>query len=363
MRILIFSDLHIHNFVYGSTLMDYPSWDLEGVNSRVVDAAKVFEQICTYINDNPVDEVVFCGDLFHTHGKLDATVLKVAHEGWSRIMQHHDKPGHAYAIVGNHDTADKTMNTHALHWLESLGVNVVDFPPYHNRFNGLPCKLSLLPYTEDVAVIEQFFKDAADKADGAIYKGHEGGTVCFLHAGIDGVPMKSGFVPGSAFNIDMIPDGVQHVFSGHYHPHQHVGDKATVPGSARQLNWADEGDTRGFIVYDTDTDTQEFHEIDAPKFVTYNMNNALRTGRQNQESISGNFIRVKNYYESDKENIREEFMGAGARSVEFVVKEQEADRLRPLSSDELHIPDIIKEYEKQQDVSPERRKVGEELRK
>jgi hypothetical protein len=49
--------------------------------------------------------------------------------------------------------------------------------------------------------------------------------------------------------------------------------------------------------------------------------------------------------------------------VEFVVKLEEVDRLQPLSSDGLHIPDAIKEYEEQKEVTAECRKVGEELRK
>jgi DNA repair exonuclease SbcCD nuclease subunit len=178
-----------------------------------------------------------------------------------------------------------------------------------------------------------------------------------MHAGIDGVPMKSGFVPGSAFNTDMIPDGVQHVFSGHYHPHMRVTDKATVVGSPLQLNWADEGDIRGFIVYDTDTDVQVFHPLDLPKFVTFKM------GDTTAAKIRGNFIRVVDYDHSIQEKIREEMMGMGARSVEFVVKLEQVDRLQPVSSDGLHIPDIVEEYEKQKEVSPERQKIRKELMK
>jgi DNA repair exonuclease SbcCD nuclease subunit len=344
MKILIFSDLHLHNHTYGATLVD-------GVNSRLLDGASAMQQVAEYINDWYIDEVVYCGDLFHTHGKIDAGVLKVAYEGWEKIMQHLNKPSHAYALVGNHDTADKTMKVHALHWLEALGVNVIDMP-WHNSFNGLPRNLSFLPYTEDVETIERFFEKATEKVD----------TVCFMHAGIDGVPMKSGFVPGSAFNTDMIPDKVKQVFSGHYHPHMQVTEKATVVGSALQINWADEGDERGFLVYDTETDVQEFVKIDAPKFVT--MDYETLEGRPLETApVHGNFIRVINYDHTRQDYIREELTGAGARSVEFVVKMEEVDRLQPLSNDELHIPDVIKEYEEQKNITPERRKVGEELRK
>ncbi|KKN92355.1 hypothetical protein LCGC14_0208460 [marine sediment metagenome] len=366
MRILIFSDLHLHNHVYGSSIVDYDPWNFKSINSRLLDGFKVFEQVCAYLKDNPVDEIVFCGDLFHTHGKIDAGVLRVAYVGWETIMQYHDKPFHASALVGNHDTADKTMNTHAMHWLESLGVNVMDVQG-HNEFNGLPRRLSYLPYTEDVEVIKEFFKKAEEKTHS---KGLAGlPTICFMHAGIDGVPMKSGFVPGSAFNTDMIPDGIQHVFAGHYHGHMKVTDKTTVIGSPLQLNWADEGDDKGFIIYDTDTGEQEFIKIDAPRFVTVDLGSAGALGfgalGQNlrKDWFEGNFIRVVNYDHSSQEELREEFTGAGARSVEFVVKLEEVDRLQPLSSDKLHIPDAIREYEKQKEVTPERRKIGEELRK
>jgi DNA repair exonuclease SbcCD nuclease subunit len=276
-------------------------------------------------------------------------------------MQHHDKPGHAYAIVGNHDTAVRSLNTHSMHWLESLRINVID-KPSHNGFNGLPRKLSFLPYTEDVDVIKQFFADAIKKNDGA-YAGQAGGTVCFMHAGIDGVPMKSGFVPGSAFNTDMIPEGVQHVFSGHYHPHMKVTDKATVVGSPLQLNWADKGDHRGFIVYDTVTGEQEFHEIDAPRFITLNMDGRGSCDYSFNDNLKNHFIRVENYNYTYQEKIRAGIMEAGARSVEFVVKYEQSDRLQPVSSDGLLISELVKEYEEQKNVSPECSKIGQELMK
>jgi DNA repair exonuclease SbcCD nuclease subunit len=355
MKILIFSDLHLHNHVYGSTIVDYDPWGFTGINSRLLDGFKVFEQICAYLDKNSVDEVVFCGDLFHTHGKLDAGVLKVAYLGWETLMQYHKKPFHASILVGNHDTADKTMNVHALHWLEGLGVNVMDVQG-HNGFNGLDRRLSYLPYTEDAEVIKGFF-------EGAVKKGSN--PVCFMHAGIDGVPMKSGFVPGSAFNTDMIPDGVQHVFSGHYHPHMEVTLKATVVGSPLQINWADEGDERGFIVYDTDTDVQEFHPIDAPKFMTVDMDDgSCGWARSLQfERCENNFVRVVNHEHAWQEELRKDIMGSGARSVEFVVKIEQVDRLQPASADGLHIPDLVTEYEKQREVTPECHKIGKELMK
>ena len=246
------------------------------------------------------------------------------------------------------------MSVHALHWLKAFSddlgdefIRVID-KPTHN-WSGVHTGLSFLQYTESVDEIKEFFKNA--------------NPICFMHAGIDGVPMKSGFVPGSAFNTTMIPDRVEHVFAGHYHGHVKVTDKATVIGSPLQLNWADAGDDRGFIVYDTDTGEQEFIEIDAPRFMNFDMDGRGSCDWGFNDNLKNKFVRVVNYNSTMTEDIREGIMGAGARSVEFVVKLEEVDRLQPLSSDKLHIPDAIREYEEQKEVTPERRKVGEELRK
>ncbi len=334
MRVLIFSDLHLHNHNYGSTMID-------GVNSRLLDGANILDQVAAYCKENEVDRVVFGGDLFHTHGKIQAEVLKVAFEGFVKIKA---QVPIVTALVGNHDTSDITMATHAMHWLKGLGVNVIDSP---SRGDGF----AYLPYVGTSEEVQMFFDKTSD------------GMICFLHQGLAGVPMKSGFVPGSEFSEDMIPDRVAHAFTGHYHPHRRVSEKATVIGSCMQLNWADEGDERGFIIMDTTAPADfEFIPFNAPRFVTYNMGNALRVGRQNQGNIPGNFIRVKNYYNPNMEDIREEFMGVGAMSVEFVVEKEQGDRLRPVSSDELHIPDLIKAFEEGKDLSDERIKIGQELR-
>jgi DNA repair exonuclease SbcCD nuclease subunit len=176
--------------------------------------------------------------------------------------------------------------------------------------------------------------------------------------------MKSGFVPGSEFSQDMIPWHVTHAFTGHYHPHRRVAENATVIGSCMQLNWADEGDERGFLVVDTNAPADfEFIPFVAPRFITYSMCGAGMADPANLTNIPGNFIRVKTYLPGDEAAIREQLMGAGARSVEFVVEKEQGDRLRPVTSDELDIPAIIKEYEEQRGVTPERSKVGQELMK
>ena len=340
MRILCFSDIHLHNWHYGSSIVG-------GMNSRLMDQASVLNQIAQYTYENSVDRVVFGGDLFHTHGKLDSSVLKVAFQGLSRITNpiprfNPIQPMPAVFLVGNHDTDRKDKSVHSLHWLASTTSCVVD-SSFHDKLSGL----SYLSYTESKDEVVDFFKHA--------------GPICFLHQGIANVPMGSGFLINEILSADLVPDHVKYVYTGHYHKHTRVSDKITIIGSTLQLNWSDEGDSRGFLVIDTDTGTFEHVETKAPRFVTINMNNHLRPNRNNEEPIMGNFVRVTNAEKAFQEDIRQEFTEAGARSVEFVPKEEVKVKMNPISHDIFHLPTIVSEYEKAHNITEERSQVGKEL--
>ena len=336
MRILVFSDLHLHNWSYGSSLGPL------GMNSRLLDQADILQQIVSIVGEQEIEKVVFAGDMFHTHGKLDAAVLKVAYDGISDLkiaLGLH--PQSLVMLVGNHDTADKTKAIHSLHWLNEYGM-VVDTWMHD-------CGLSFLSYTERKKDLEMFFKNS--------------GHVCFIHQGISGVPMGSGFLIDETFNLGMIPRHVDHVYAGHYHTHKRVSDKATVIGSPMQFTWADEGEEKGVLIVDTSTGQIEFITLESPKFVTYNMTNAQRAGRHTQETIEGNFVRVINYDETHKEDIRKEFIDRGSRSVEFISKRVEAKPLKPLRTDGFHLPTLVKQYENDQKITEDRHNVGNDIMK
>ncbi len=342
MQILVFSDLHLHEWNYGSTLVN-------GMNSRLLDQAGILKQIANYPDLGHLDEIVFTGDLFHTHGKLSASVLKVAYEGIRKILQMSTVDMMFTFLVGNHDTALKDKSTHSLHWLNAFGgrVRVVN-KVYHDSNKWSQC--SFLSYTESEDEIKQFFKEAQ--------------RTCFMHQGLSGVPMGSGFLIDETFNLAMIPDHVSHVYTGHYHTHKRVSEKATIVGTPMQHTWADEGQDKGFIIIDTETGEIERVLLDSPRFVTYNMRNSLREGRQTQESLENNFIRVINYDVTHKEDIRREFINRGSRSVEFVTQVVESKLLKPVATDDgFHLPALVQQYEKDQHITKDRSKVGQELMK
>jgi DNA repair exonuclease SbcCD nuclease subunit len=340
MKVLIFSDFHLHNWPYGSKLVD-------GVNSRLTAQADVFARLAKYTEENEVDHIVFGGDLFHTHGKINADVLKVAYEGISNIMEKANVG--MDMLVGNHDTDRKDLSVHALHWLEAIpGVRVIDEPVHAEDSN-----FSFLPYTEDKAVIEKFFAEA--------------GEYCFMHQGMVDVPMASGFVVNEIMNYEMIPDHVRHVFTGHYHPFRLVGEKCTVVGSIMQHTWADMGDQRGWLVFNTDTGTIVQVNSRAPEFRTLDMQgcDSLGPAFGSPYYFNNNYIRVKNFKEGTMPQLREEIIAEGAASVEFVVKSKNyrSTVVKAVSGKGLSVPELVREYEKEHSISEERRNVGKELMK
>jgi DNA repair exonuclease SbcCD nuclease subunit len=274
-------------------------------------------------------------------------VLEVAYRGVRKILQKSTVDMMFTFLVGNHDTDSKNKRTHSLSWLNAFGPRVRVVNQY---FHSAIAGCSFLSYTESKEEMATFFGLSQE--------------TCFMHQGIADVPMGSGFLINELFDLDMIPEHVSHVYTGHYHEHKRVSDRATVIGSPMQLNWSDEGIDKGFLIVDTKTGNVEQVLVDSPRFVTYNMTNSLREGRQIQEPIEGNFVRVINYDETHKEDIRNEFINRGSRSVEFVTKKVDAKLIKPAAERaEFHLPTLVQQYEKDTNITEDRIKVGREIMK
>lgn len=330
MRILIFSDLHLHKWAYGSSIEN-------GMNSRLRAQADVFGQILNSVIDNEIEEVVFCGDLFHLKGSIADEVLKVAYEGFQALTAH----APVTLLVGNHDTNRKDRSIHSLHWLRALpNLNVVN-SEYHNNWG------SFLSYTEDEQVLLKFLKEVPND------------NMVFLHQGIRGLKMGSGFVvPNEIFHPDMVPYGVPRVFTGHYHKSQVLG-RIRVVGSTMQHDWGDSGDRRGWLYMNTVLDSCKFFESKAPRFEYFSRQ---ATSDEWFSYVNNNFIRVYTNQNDDLAQVRQSFMDLGARSVEFVQNEKKStSRQYTLKPDGMDLEEIISAYEKAKDVDSQSKEIKEKL--
>lgn len=336
MKILIFSDLHLHNWTYGASY-------IEGWNSRLLDGKHVMSAIYRSAIKHECEKIVFCGDLFHTHGKIDAHVLTVAWQGFTDLNWNKKRD---FIAVGNHDFATRNGKVHSIPWMEPVSGYVGRYGIHH--------------YTEDKKELEQFLKKAPKDA------------VIFLHQGVRGVPVNGDFIlPNETLEPEMIPDHVQHVFTGHYHTHQQINHNLTIVGAPMQHTWADEGDQRGWLIYDDETNTIERvytnNLLDgthiAPEFKSLNYTHptAAPCGYSTGLAAQGNFLRIKNF-EGERDEFRRSLLDAGARSVEFVFTDDKGPNTGFFTVDDLRIDPLITEYEKQKELDERGKEVGKQVR-
>ena len=299
----MFSDFHLHNWSYGATYEG--PW-----NSRLLDQRKVGEQILNLAELHRVDAVVFCGDLFHTHGRVEAGPLKVASELFRALRDGYRK---VYALVGNHDLG---RETNSVDWMKGLGIKIVD-----EAMVDTELEIGMAAYTDNKEVLNtrlKFLKEHPLK-------------YWFLHQGVTNVMVGTDFViPNEIFGEEDLPiDGLFiSAFTGHYHSHRRVTEKLMIIGSPMQFNWSDKGELRGCHILDTWNDDCKMYPLHAPHFIELDeVLNLTRhhtsIGPDQFESVQDAFVRIKgNVPLAFMEDIRKLLIGGGARSVEFVVKKE-----------------------------------------
>ena len=332
MRVLIFSDLHLHNWKYGSRI-------LSGYNSRLLGQQSVLQHIRRYCKENNIDRIVFCGDLFHTHGRIETEVLEVAVKEFSALS----RIAECFMLVGNHDMKSKDGAINACNIFTDLGWSVVTPRQYYTASD-----MAFFSYTDDLETF-QFFMDRLDK------------KYVFMHQGVQSVPVGSGFeIPNEFLKPDNIPKCVKFLFTGHYHRHQKVSTKLIVIGSPMQHTWSDSGDKKGWVVLDTDKESWKFVSsefgVTPPEFVELAENKKTTSAL-----VAGNFIRILGDVDEKK---RAALMQLAAQSVEFkaVSNSKKTSRLSIGNVEKFSFDKIISQFEKDNNLDKETIAVGRDLR-
>ena len=219
-RFLVISDIHLHLWNYGN------------VESRLVNDTQDIYNALAYGYDNNVDAVLFCGDIFHTHGNINTIVLNALFNTLTKF-RHWMFPKTIF-IPGNHDLVYKTTaKVNSICFLEYFGkvvtaqstVGIKNFPI-----------VSALPYTENESELNSFLNTLSDD------------SIVMMHQGVSGVEVNSkGFTLNELLKPALVPDNILHAFTGHYHTRKPVSDKLTIPGALVQHNFGDAGEQRGFL--------------------------------------------------------------------------------------------------------------------
>jgi DNA repair exonuclease SbcCD nuclease subunit len=331
-KFVVFSDLHLNEWSYGSTLVD-------GKNSRLLAQADVLRQIREYCIAEDVRSVFFCGDLFHTHSKVSAAVLHVAYEEFKAF---NDADIFVTFLVGNHDMSDRAGQVHTLDFLSLLGqVIKPNEGVIQNGGSKTGPTYYYYSYTEDREALLDFLAFCDQPG------------YLFLHQGVQNVSMGSGFViPNEILSADDIPSNIIMAFTGHYHSHRKVSDNLYIVGSPMQHDWGDTGENRGWLLVDGKEVT--LIPSKAPWFMELTKKELLA----DPELLVGNYVRVKG---DVGDLVKESILGEGALSVEFVVTKETTNQ-ELIAVDSFELEPLIKEFEKRNKVTKVLGDIGRELR-
>lgn len=263
MRLLIFSDLHSHNFrPYSEILPD-------GTNSRFQDILNVLEEIYRICKQEEVDGVLCGGDLFHARSVLNVATFNAVYEAIAKI-----KTAVKFFVlaVGNHDQSNKLGTIHSTKTFNAV-IDVLDKPDWYAKYvDGESIGIFVIPFIDNREAIVNSISEAVATWDAV----EPCPRILLGHFGVSGANPGSNFVLKSSelpVLPDLRPDLFDQIFLGHYHMPQELLDNARFIGAPLQHNWGDSGQERGIWLYDTLADSK-YHI--PKKILIYNTPNFVR---------------------------------------------------------------------------------------
>lgn len=275
MKILIFSDIHIHPHKKSAERLNHClealDWAFETAKSK------------------GIDKIIFLGDLFHDRQKIDVLAYQKTFEIIERRMGERELD--MRLLLGNHDLWHfQRLDVSSVNPLRSIGgVTVVDSPRVE-MVGDFP--FAFLPYTHDpisdLLVLEKEWKKVAEgkrmvlgghiSVDGAVWNVRHN-TVSEVSVEHDGDMVRVG--PEVFRRWDR-------VFLGHYHAAQKLSDNAEYVGSPLQLSFGEAFQEKHLVVYDTEDDSMEYVKNEfSPRHLI------LGEDELEDHDLEGNFVRVE----------------------------------------------------------------------
>lgn len=330
-KFLVFSDLHLHTWNYGSSIIN-------GRNSRLLFQQAALIKMINYADTNNIEDIYFCGDFFHTHSMINSEVL---HAAWEIFEE---QPTYKYKdfvfLMGNHDMTSSNRSVSALNILNGYGHVAT-------QFQSGPFSTIFIPFVESKDELLSYM----DKIDA---NGQP--VILFMHQGVANVPVNStGFTINEILTPDMLPSCVSAAFTGHYHSHKQVNEKLWIPGSVNQLTWVDIGEKRGWLDVEVNGSNVKVTHIESqsPKFI-------YKTHLDILNDIRGSFVRIDCPAGTDVNALREEAQKYSPLSLEIRVageKPEHIDTPKNVSS----IIELFHEYIECNSFSPEFIKAGKDI--
>jgi DNA repair exonuclease SbcCD nuclease subunit len=316
MKIIIFSDIHIHPHKKSAERLDHCIQTLDWTFRTAL--------------EKKIKNIVFLGDLFHDRQKIDVLTYQKTFE----IFEEHlcGNELNLTLLLGNHDLWHyQKLDVSSVNPLRNLpGVRIVNSPSVEvlsdkeEKFF-----FAMLPYThnpiEDLKKIDQEWNSKNPKnqkilgghvsVDGAIWNVRYNTTsdVAIEH---DGDMVRVG---------PEIFDSWDRVFLGHYHAAQKLNEKVEYVGSPLQLSFGEAFQDKHLIIYDTESDEKEYvKNTFSPKHYILNEDEI------SDHELEGQFVRLEVSDLADKQmsDIRQRLTeGSKVATLEIKQSQKKEDHM------------------------------------
>ena len=267
-KVLLFSDIHIHNHK-----KNY---------ERLEDCLKALQWVFDTANKRKIKKIIFGGDILHERQRIDIFVYNKIYNILLKNLQ--DSDIDFYCLLGNHDLwFNENTTISGVYPFQSIrGFKVISNPETIN-IEGVDW--DFLPFTHDPLESMKSFnkKNMKDR-------------YLIGHISIDGALLNSNSVSGVIIEHDGdmvkiskdIFANYKHAFFGHYHKAQELANNVEYIGSPLELSFGEAQEEKHIIVLDTDKNTKEYIKNNfSPKHI-YIKEDELKN--LSKEEIENNFI-------------------------------------------------------------------------
>lgn len=272
MRLLHFGDLHIGMENYGR-----PD-PLTGLNTRLNDFLRCFDEAIDFAVNEKVDLVIFTGDAFKSREpgptyqrEFAKRIHRLSRAGIPTVL-----------LVGNHDVASLPGKADSLDiytTLEVAGVWVGRRAHVHNIATASgPIQVATLPWMPRWAQSEPSDTGALIRALAAAVD-PAAPAVLAAHCGVEGAILSSearlmaSYEP-TVSRSDLANAAFDYVALGHIHRFQDLNKGSHPPvvycGSMERVDFSEEGEQKGFVVVELEKGRAEYEfvPVSARRFVT-----------------------------------------------------------------------------------------------
>ena len=280
MKILIFSDIHIHPHKKSTERLNH--------------CVDVLDWTFKTALEKDIKNIVFLGDLFHDRQKIDVLTYQKTFEVFEKYL--FDNNLNLFLLLGNHDLWHyQKLDVSSVNPLRKLpGVKIINSPSVEEiKENEESFFFGFLPYThnpiEDLKKVEKEWESKVKNNQKKIMGGHisvdgavwnvKYNTIADVTIEHDGDMVRVG--PKVFKNWDQ-------VFLGHYHAEQKLDKKVEYIGSPLQLSFGEAFQKKHIVVFDTKENTKEYIENEfSPKHYIISENEL------DKYDLKGNFVRLE----------------------------------------------------------------------